>query len=320
MRIPGYAASLVLWGVLALLPSPVSAQELEPLAYRPLPSGMNFVVGSYSYSSGNILVDPTAPLEGLEAEVHTMAFGYLRSFSLAGRSASISVVAPYVHMKASATVNGQFAKGSRSDWADARAKFTVNLLGAPAMSLPEFMSAPQGRTLGVGLTIVLPTGQYDMAKLINFGSNRWSFKPEVGYSSIYKHWIFEAAVGVWFFTTNSEGFGETTIRQDPIGSFQAHVTYNFKRGLWLALNLNYFTGGRTSVDGQDRDDLQSNSRTGLTLSIPIVGPHSLKLAAHRGAVTRAGADFKVGTIAYQYRWGGKEDLPEQTSPGPSSLD
>ena len=27
-----------------------------------------------------------------------------------------------------------------------------------------------------------PTGQYDPTKLINWGTNRWSFKPEFGYS------------------------------------------------------------------------------------------------------------------------------------------
>ena len=133
----------------------------------------------------------------------------------------------------------------------------------------------------------MPTGQYDSSKVINFGANRWAFKPEVGYSAIHGPWIFEVTFGIWLFTKNSQGFGGTTVEQDPIGSLQGHVTYNFKRGPWLSLNLNYFTGGRTSVDGQERADLQQNSRTGLTLSLPLGGPHSLKMAVHRGADTQA---------------------------------
>jgi hypothetical protein len=41
----------------------------------------------------------------------------------------------------------------------------------------------------------------------------------------------------------------------------------------------------------------------LTLSLPIRPKHSLKIAAHAGAFTRIGADFDIGTIAYQYQWG-----------------
>ena len=295
-------SSLALLCMMAPAPLPAHAQELEPRAYSPLPSGLNFVVLAYSYSSGNVLADATSPLEGLDAVIHTATLSYLRSFAFAGRSASVSVAAPYLHMTASATVDGEFRTGSRTDWADARARLTVNVLGAPATPLSEFKSYPQGHTLGVGLTIGMPTGQYDSSKVINFGANRWAFKPEVGYSAIHGAWIFEATLGVWLFTTNNHGFGGTTVRQDPIGSLQGHVTYNFKRGPWLSLNLNYFTGGRTSVDGQERADLQQNSRSGLTLSLPLGGPHSLKLAVHRGAVTRAGADFQVGTIAYQFRF------------------
>ena len=286
-----------------LLARPALSQELEPRAYRPLPSGLNFVALTYNYSSGNVLVDATIPLEGLEADIQTVSLSYLRSFAVAGRSASVTLSVPYVHMSASATVNGEFLKGSRTDWADARARLTVNLLGAPAIPLAEFKGFPEGRTLGVGLTVVMPTGQYDSLKLINFGANRWGFKPELGYTSVRGPWIFEATAGLWLFTANTDGFGGTTVRQDPIGSLQGHLTYNFARGPWLALDLNYFAGGRTSADGQDRDDLQKNSRVGLTLGLPLGGPHSLKIAAHTGAVTRVGADFDVGIITYQYRWG-----------------
>ena len=36
--------------------------------------------------------------------------------------------------------------------------------------------------MGVSVKVVPPTGQYDPNRLINWGSNRWSFKPEFGYS------------------------------------------------------------------------------------------------------------------------------------------
>ena len=105
------------------------------------------------------------------------------------------------------------------------------------------------------------------------------------------------------FTDNNDGpGGGTTVRQDPVWSWQGHVSYGFRNRMWLAFDLNYFWGGATSIDGQGKTSLQSNSRVGLTLSIPIKKRHSIKLAVATGAYTRAGADFDIGTIAYQFRW------------------
>ena len=115
--------------------------------------------------------------------------------------------------------------------------------------------------------------------------------------------IFDTALGLWLFTNNNDGpGGDTTVRQDPIWSWQGHVSYGFKNRMWLAFDLNFFYGGARTVDGQDEVLLQSNSRVGLTLSIPIKTRHSIKLAAATGAYTRAGADFDVGMIAYQFLW------------------
>ena len=291
----------VVWAMLATA-SPVSAQELEPRAYRALPSGLNALLLSYGYSSGNVVVDPTAPIEGLEATIQLASVSYLRSFGLAGRSASVTVSAPYVHMSASGTIDGEFLEGSRTDWADARARLTVNLLGGPALTPKEYAGFRQRRTIGVGLTVIGPTGQYSSSNLINFGANRWGFKPEFGYSSVRGKWILDAAVGAWLFTKNTDGFGGTTIEQNPITSVQGHLSYNFKGGSWLALDANYFGGGRTSVDQVKSTDLQKNSRVGLTLSLPLHRPHSLRFSVATGAVTRFGADFDNVTVSYQYLW------------------
>ena len=293
-------AVLALLWVLAI--SPALAQELEPRAYRVLPTGLNFAAFAYTFSSGNVVVDPSVPIEDLEATIQTGTFGYLRSFGLAGRSASVSLQAPAVYASVSGRFAGEFARGSRFGAADARVKLAVNLLGGPARSPAELAKSPPGRALGVGLTMALPTGQYSSSKLINFGANRFGFKPEIGYSSVRGKRIFEGAAGVWLFTTNHDGFGDTTVRQDPIASVQAHVSYNFRGGVWMGLDANYFSGGRTSVDGVERDDLQQNSRMGFTLSLPLAARQSLKLSAHTGAFTRFGADFDLAAITYQFMW------------------
>jgi hypothetical protein len=279
-------------------------QELEPRAYRALPIGFNFAVGAYQFSSGNVLFDATAPVEDLEIDIHVVSLSYMRTLGLGGRSASVSFTAPRVYAEGSGLLDGERVEGSRSGWADARARLVVNLLGGPAMSMQEFAKFKQGRTMGVGLTISLPTGQYDSGNVVNFGAHRWGFKPEIGYSSVRGRWIFDTALGVWMFTTNHDGPGAgTTLRQDPIWSWQGHISYEFANRMWVAFDLNYFYGGAINVEGQEPTLLQSNSRAGLTLSIPLKRRNSIKLALATGAYTRAGADFDLGTVAYQYQWG-----------------
>ena len=287
---------------MTMVTSTGSAQELEPRAYRTMPTGLNALAFVYVFSSGNVVTEPSTPIEDLEAEAHTIVLGYVRSFGLFGRSANLMLSMPYVYMSASATLGGSFVEGDRGGWATPRARLAVNLLGGPALKPKEFAKYKQGRNLGVSLTVAPPGGQYTSDHLINFGTNRWGIKPEIGYSSIKGKWIFEGAVGVWVFTTNTDAPGGVTRQQNPIGSFQGHISYNFTPRLWMALNANYFTGGETTIDGVDKDDLQKNSRVGLTLSFAVGRRKSIKLAVHTGAITSVGADFDIATIAYQVIW------------------
>ena len=279
------------------------AQELEPRAYRTLPTGFNFAVLSYSFSKGNVVTDATSSVQDLSLDANIAGFGYLRSLGIFGRSSSVTLQVPYVFMSGTAVLDGEPVSGTRTGTADARLRLAVNLLGGPALAPAEFARYRQRRNLGVSLTVGVPTGEYKSSQRVNLGSNRWSLKPEVGYSSIKGRWILEAAAGVWFFTTNDEFFGGTTLRQDPITSVQAHASYNISRRVWLAVDGNWFTGGSTEVNGAELTALQSNSRGGLTLSVNVARGQSLKFAAQTGVFTRTGADFDVATIAYQFGWG-----------------
>jgi hypothetical protein len=297
----GRLATLVVLSVTASLSA--QAQELEPRAYRTLPTGFNFVVLSYSYTTGNVVADATAPVQDLSLDANIASFGYLRSLGIFGRSASVTAQVPYVFLSGTALLDGEPVSGTRTGTADARLRLAVNLLGGPALAPAEFAQYRQRRNLGVSLTVCVPSGNYRSFQLVNLGANRWGLKPEVGYSSIKGRWILEAAAGIWFFTDNDDYFGGTTLRQDPIESLQAHLSYNVNRKIWLALDANWYGGGSTSVDGTAQQPLQSNSRIGLTLSVAVARGQSIKFAAHTGAFTSAGTDFDIASIAYQFGWG-----------------
>lgn len=296
----GFAAGLLVLASTLAAP-PVCGQELEPRAYRTIPVGLNFVLFTYIYSSGNVVTEPASPVQDLDLDLSIVSVSYLRSLGLFGRSSSFSISVPYGFISGSGRLRGELVEDSRSGAAATRMRLVVNLLGGPAMTPKEFAEFGQRRNLGVSLTVVPPSGQYDTTRFVNFGTNRWALKPEIGYSSVKGRWILDAALGAWFFTTNDNYVGLKR-EQDPIGSVQGHISYNFTPRIWMALDLNYFIGGRSTIGGQEKSDLQKNSRIGLTLSLPLKPRHSLRLAAETGAFTSVGADFDRVRISYLYTW------------------
>lgn len=282
--------------------APLRAQELEPRAYSASPEGVNFAVAGYSRSTGSVLFDASLPVTDTDARINTLVAGYVRTFGLAGRSASFGVAIPYANADVSGNLSGTPRQAHRSGMADIRLRGAINLIGGPAMTPQEFAARPASTTLGVSLSVIAPTGQYEPSRLINIGSNRWSFKPELGLSMPAGDWFLEASAGVWLFTDNTEFMGSSRRSQEPLQTYQVHAGYTFRPGLWLAADATYYTGGQTSVNGADKPDLQENSRYGATLSIPLGGDWSARLAWTTGFSTSIGSDFRTTSAVLQYRW------------------
>ncbi|AHX15235.1 hypothetical protein CH75_19965 [Dyella jiangningensis] len=278
------------------------AQELEPRTYSPSPVGTNFVGASYSYLTGDVTTDPSLPVTNVQAHINTLALAYVHTFSLAGRSSSLGFVLPAMSANLSGNVIDAPTEIHRGGAGDARLRFALNLIGNPAMSPEEFAKRPSTPSLGVSLTMSAPTGVYEPTRLVNVGTNRWSFKPEVGLSYPWGRWFFEASAGAWFFTTNHDYYGGRRRSQDPIFTAQLYGGYTFGPGMWLAGAVGYAEGGQTSVNGVDDRNRQSNARYGLTFSAPIAPGWSAKVAISNGLVTRIGGDYKSITLAVQYRW------------------
>src|SRR5262245_45862679 len=77
------------------------AQEIEPRAYSPSPSGVNFLVAVAGYSEGGVLTDPSLPVTDIEARIDAIGFGYGRTFGIAGHSANAALALPYIFVDAS---------------------------------------------------------------------------------------------------------------------------------------------------------------------------------------------------------------------------
>jgi hypothetical protein len=281
----------------------VDAQDLEPRAYAASPVGVNFVVLSAARSSGGVLVDPSLPVEDVEATVRLYITGVGRTVNIFGRTGLVLAALPYAVAEATGNVADESRHATRSGLADPRLKLSVNLLGGRALSAREFARAARRTIVGVSLTVVPPLGQYQPTRLINLGANRWAFKPEAGVSHTIGRWTLEGYGGVWWFTTNREFYtGQSVRTQDPVIALQTHASYTLRPRLWWAIDGTWYSGGTTTVDGVDKADLQRNSRLGATLSLPLLTQQSLKISVSSGATTRAGADFTTIAAAWQVTW------------------
>jgi hypothetical protein len=274
------------------------AQDLAPRAYVVTPVGSNAVTMAYSYNDGSLLIGGTLPVTGATGRLSVPSVAYYHSLSLLGRSANVTVALPYGVGTLEGTVLGEARSIYRSGLFDSVFRFSVNLAGGPARSLAEMRQWQQKTLLGISLKVVAPTGQYDPTKLINLGANRWAFKPELGYSRRWGHWLLDA-----YASRNAYFPGTRSQTQDPIAALETHLSYDVRPFVWVSLDGNFWYGGRTSLDGVENPaTLQENSRIGVTASIRLSHHQSLKVGYAQGAYIRFGGDFKIASAAWQYSW------------------
>ena len=288
----------VAWS-LASVTTEVAAQELEPRAYSANPIGVLFAGVAVIYSTGDVLLEPTSPISDVNAKVYIGTIGVGGTFPLFGRTASLGVGLPYAWAKVSGRIDEAARSVERTGLADTRVRFAVNLLGGRAMALPEFVRRTPSTTVGASLTVSVPTGQYFDDKLVNIGTNRWAFKPEIGVSHPSGPWTFELYGGGWFFTDNSSYLLDKTRAQHSILSLQSHVGYTIQPRLWITADVTYYAGGRVVIDGVPGSEREENARVGLTASLPVRKTNSLKVAWSRGAITRLGGNFSTWSIGWQ---------------------
>ncbi len=290
---------------MALLAGPgpdlLHAQELEPRLLSNAPRGMNFGLLGYVYSTGNILLDPAISIEDLDSRVHTLVGAFVHSFSLAGVSSKLDVIVPLASGDWTGIVEGRDSARSVAGFGDPRIRLSVAFIGAPALEREDFGDYRQETVVGASLQVITPLGQYDPAKLINLGSNRWTVRAMLGASKVVDQWIVEGYAGAWIFGDNTDFFGGNLAEQAPLFTAKTHLIRMFDRGRWLAFDLGYGIGGRSTISGVERDNRISTLRFGATLAWPISGGHTVRFTALTGIRLEKGPDFDAYGASWQYR-------------------
>jgi hypothetical protein len=300
MRRAALAAALLL----GLIGAGARAQQIEPRSYANAPVGVNFLLGGYVWTDGGVSVDPSIPLQDGHITTDAAFVAYARTIAIGSLSGKVDAALPYGWLTGTATYAGTPVRRDVNGFGDLRMRLSVNLYGAPAVDAQQFRAYRQDLIVGASLQVTAPSGQYDPDRLVNIGTNRWSVKPEVGVSKALGAWILELAAAATIYTVNFDFYGGNRFSQDPVYAFQGHVIYNFRPGLWAAVDGTWYGGGRSCVNGDPSGDLKGSTRVGLTLALPVTVHNAVKLYGSTGLSTRTGDKFDAIGVAWQYRWGG----------------
>lgn len=297
-KYPRFAVLLV-WLV---LPALSSAQDIEPRRWTHLPDGLNVAGAAYVYTDGDLFFDPVLLVDDAQTEQHTLLGSYTRAFGLAGRSARLDVIVPIRHANWDGLLDGVFTEVNRDGLGDPVVRFSINLAGAPALKGKEFRgyraAQTTSTTVGAGLSVVLPIGEYKKDKLLNLGGNRFILQPQIGILHTRGPWSYELTASVLLFEDNDEFWNGNEHEQDPIYSLQAHVIRVFQPGYWLALSAAYGKGGESEINTLPKDDPRDTVLSAISFGVPIARGQGLKFVYVRGrAQENIGADtdnFIVG--------------------------
>jgi hypothetical protein len=286
------------------LSPPLSAQEVEIRRWNHLPIDSNFVTANFARTDGDIAVDPVLLLDNVSVEMDTSLLGYIRTFELFDKTARVEIRQPWQAGTWNGLLEGVPAETSREGWSDTFARFAVNLVGAPPLSgkaYADYRAATHVETIvGVALGVQLPTGQYFEDKLINLGSNRFTFRPQVGVHQQYYNWSFEGTGTAWIYTDNNSFFNGNQLQQDPYYTMDGTVEYKFQSGIWVSAGAGVGVGAQSTVNGVEKDNRREDFAWTASAGFPVTRSLSFKAAYvetdHWAKVGIASQTVSVGLV------------------------
>jgi len=265
-----------------VLTSSCLGEELEPRQWAHLPIDTNFIGTAYAYTAADIDFDPVLKIKNGELELHTWAAKYIRSFALFKKTARIELLQTYQKGYWSGLLDGIPSTLKRSGWYDTNLRFAINLYGSPPLRGKEYAAyrvATEVETIvGAGLSVQMPTGAYLNDKLINLGTNRYTFRPQIGLVHSWGNWSLETTGLVALYTDNNEFFNGNKLEQDPLYIIHSHLIYTFRPGVWAGASIGYDYGGRSSVGGMRKDDLRQNLAWAFSFGFPVSRQLGVKMS------------------------------------------
>jgi hypothetical protein len=292
--------------VLVVLRSPdqLYAQFTDPRTYGNTPVGVNQLKLAYTYARTDASIDTSLIVAGAEFNLHQGTLEYSRYFSFFHRVAWVKASVPLAGLNGS--VSGTNIRGSTTGTGDSSYELAMLVKGGPAISVTQFENYRQTTSVGVSIIISPPTGQYNANKVLNLGSNRWSFMPEIGISHPFgpkQKWVVDAYANAYFYNDNTSFHGVEILRQQALPGLEGHISYSCTPNLWVSLDTRYSFRGDTIVNGTDQNDAQQNFTLGSELNVSINPRNLLVFKFAKALVHQNGTAFTGFSLEYIYTWG-----------------
>lgn len=280
------------------------AQFAEAHHYDNAPIGVNQLELAYAYAQSDVSIDTSLVVAGARFNLNQGTLTYTRYFGLLHRTAWIEASVPLADL--SGSISGTNIQGAASGSGDSSYAISALLKGGPALSVGQFSDYQPTTTLGVSLTVSAPTGQYNPNKLLNLGSDRWSFKPEIAMSHPFgpeRKWQCDVYGHAYFFTDNTSYRGREILRQEPLPGLEGHLSYFFVHNAWASLDSLYSFRGATVVNGVHQNDAQQNFTIGSEVNISLNPRNSLVFQFAKALVHQNGPAIIGFAVKYTYSWG-----------------
>src|SRR5215467_11035838 len=284
-------------------PNQACAQFNDPRTYENTPVGTNQLELGYAYVHANASIDTSLIITGAQLNLNQGTVDYTRYFGFLHRLMWVEAGVPVAGLAGS--VSGTNIHGSVTGAGDSSYSLAMLLKGGPALSVAQFEHYEPTTTLGASLTVTAPTGLYNPNKILNVGSDRWSFKPEIAVSHPFgpeQKWQFDAYANVYFFTDNTSYHGAEILRQEPLPGIEGHMSYSFSNSVWASLDTRYSFRGSTLVNGENQNNSQQNFILGSEVTVSLNRRNSLVFEIGKTLVHKNGPTSTGFAVKYSYAW------------------
>lgn len=285
-------------------PYTVRAQFTDPRTYQNAPVGVNQLELGYAYDRSNSSIDTSIIVTGAKFNLNEGIVDYTRYFGFFQRTSWLESALPIAGLGGS--ISGTNIAASATGTGDSEYQVATLLKGGPALSPEQFADHKSTATIGVSFSFTAPTGLYNASKLLNLGSDRWSFKPEVAYSQPFgagQKWELDVYGNAYFFTDNRSYHGVEVLRQEPLPGIEGHLSYSFTGNLWASLDTRYSFRGDTLVNGLSQNSSQQNFILGSELNLSINAKNALIFTFAKALVHQNGPTATGFSVRYDYLWG-----------------
>ena len=286
------------------LPDETWAQFTDAHSYDNTPVGLNQIELSYAYVHSNSSLDTSLVITGAKLNLNQGMVSYARYFGLFHRTMWVEAGVPLAGL--SGSISGTGIQGSVEGVGDSSYQAAMLLKGGPALTVAQFENYKPTTTLGVSFTLTAPSGQYNASKLLNLGSDRWLFKPEIALSQPFgpeQKWQVDAYANAYFYTDNTSYHGREILHQQPLPGFEGHLSYSFNGNVWVSFDARYSTRATTFVNGVDQNNGQQNFILGSEMNVSINTRNSLLFEFAKAVVHQNGPALTGFAVKYDYTWG-----------------